>query len=89
MFIAKVVIIPSAWDYSAWVRAYALFLEERLECLRVLKYDVETERPVSNLNSFPRLRFRFPGCLAYDIHNFPSCSNLTLARTFGLCLEFQ
>ncbi|XP_074281139.1 putative clathrin assembly protein At5g35200 [Silene latifolia] len=35
----------SAWDYSGWVRAYALFLEERLECSRVLKYDVETERP--------------------------------------------
>ncbi|XP_057538523.1 putative clathrin assembly protein At5g35200 [Amaranthus tricolor] len=34
----------SAWDYSAWVRAYALFLEEKLECFRVLKYDIETER---------------------------------------------
>ncbi|KAG8639323.1 putative clathrin assembly protein At5g35200 [Manihot esculenta] len=36
---------PNAWDYSAWVRTYALFLEERLECFRVLKYDVETDRP--------------------------------------------
>ncbi|KAH9304166.1 hypothetical protein KI387_008570, partial [Taxus chinensis] len=35
---------PNAWDYSAWVRAYALFLEERLESYRVLKYDIETER---------------------------------------------
>ena len=35
----------AAWDYSAWVRTYALFLEERLECFRVLKYDVESERP--------------------------------------------
>lgn len=34
----------AAWDYSAWVRTYALFLEERLECFRVLKYDVESER---------------------------------------------
>jgi len=33
-----------AWDCSAWVRTYALFLEERLECFRVLKYDIETER---------------------------------------------
>ncbi|KAK9697965.1 hypothetical protein RND81_08G073500 [Saponaria officinalis] len=32
-----------ALDYSAWVRAYAMFLEKRLECFRVLKYDVETE----------------------------------------------
>uniref|UniRef100_A0A0D9VMA2 ENTH domain-containing protein n=2 Tax=Leersia perrieri TaxID=77586 RepID=A0A0D9VMA2_9ORYZ len=32
-----------AWDYSAWVRNYALYLEERLESFRVLKYDVEKE----------------------------------------------
>ena len=43
-----VVVMFSAWDYSAWVRSYALFLEERLECYRVLKYDIETERLVSN-----------------------------------------
>ncbi|XP_010536897.1 PREDICTED: putative clathrin assembly protein At5g57200 [Tarenaya hassleriana] len=35
---------PLAWDCSAWVRTYALFLEERLECYRVLKYDIESER---------------------------------------------
>ena len=34
----------TAWDCSAWVRTYALFLEERLECFRVLKYDTEAER---------------------------------------------
>ncbi|XP_068652701.1 putative clathrin assembly protein At5g35200 [Aristolochia californica] len=34
---------PNAWDYSAWVRSYALFLEEKLECYRILKYDVEAE----------------------------------------------
>ena len=34
----------AAWDCSAWVRTYGLFLEERLECFRVLKYDVEAER---------------------------------------------
>lgn len=34
---------PIAWDCSAWVRTYALFLEERLECFRLLKYDVEAE----------------------------------------------
>ncbi|CAL0304760.1 unnamed protein product [Lupinus luteus] len=32
------------WDCSAWVRTYALFLEERLECFRILKYDIESER---------------------------------------------
>ncbi|KAL2338681.1 hypothetical protein Fmac_013127 [Flemingia macrophylla] len=35
---------PLAWDCSAWVRTYALFLEERLECYSVLKYDIEGER---------------------------------------------
>ncbi|GJM93471.1 hypothetical protein PR202_ga10029 [Eleusine coracana subsp. coracana] len=35
---------PIAWDYSSWVRTYGLFLEEKLECFRVLKYDVEAER---------------------------------------------
>ncbi|XP_006648363.1 putative clathrin assembly protein At5g57200 [Oryza brachyantha] len=35
---------PLAWDCSAWVRTYAFFLEERLECFRVLKFDIETER---------------------------------------------
>ncbi|KAG7597078.1 ENTH domain [Arabidopsis suecica] len=35
---------PVAWDCSGWVRTYALFLEERLECFRVLKYDIEAER---------------------------------------------
>lgn len=49
----------AAWDYSAWVRTYALFLEERLECFRVLKYDVESERAtVSDLMS--------PLCLLQD-----------------------
>ncbi|XP_076900343.1 putative clathrin assembly protein At5g57200 [Bidens hawaiensis] len=32
-----------AWDCSAWVRTYGMFLEERLECFRLLKYDIETE----------------------------------------------
>ncbi|RWR91313.1 AP180 N-terminal ANTH domain-containing protein [Cinnamomum micranthum f. kanehirae] len=35
---------PNAWDYSAWVRTYALYLEERLECFRILNYDAGTER---------------------------------------------
>ncbi|KAJ4962618.1 hypothetical protein NE237_022557 [Protea cynaroides] len=35
---------PLAWDCSAWVRTYALFLEERLECFRILRYDIEAER---------------------------------------------
>ncbi|XP_016565202.1 putative clathrin assembly protein At5g57200 isoform X2 [Capsicum annuum] len=33
-----------AWDCSAWVRTYALFLEEKLECFRTLKNDIESDR---------------------------------------------
>ncbi|KAL5974147.1 hypothetical protein ACLOJK_030810 [Asimina triloba] len=39
---------PLAWDCSAWVRTYALFLEERLECFRILHYDIEAERMTKN-----------------------------------------
>lgn len=63
---------PNAWDYSAWVRTYALFLEERLECFRVLKYDVETDRPrtkdletaelLEHLPALQQLLFHVLGC---------------------------
>ncbi|KAH9610838.1 hypothetical protein KSS87_005285 [Heliosperma pusillum] len=62
----------TAWDYSAWVRAYALFLEERLECFRVLQYDVETEPPrikdldtldlLVQLPALQQLLYRVLGC---------------------------
>lgn len=73
---------PNAWDYSAWVRTYALFLEERLECFRVLKYDVETDRPrtkdldtpelLEQLPSLQQLLFRVLGCQPQGaaVHNF-------------------
>ncbi|KAL9255139.1 putative clathrin assembly protein [Drosera capensis] len=61
-----------AWDYSSWVRAYALYLEERLECFRVLKYDFETERPrtkdldtvdlLEQLPALQQLMYRVLGC---------------------------
>uniref|UniRef100_A0ACD6AEC8 Uncharacterized protein n=1 Tax=Avena sativa TaxID=4498 RepID=A0ACD6AEC8_AVESA len=35
---------PLAWDCSAWVRLYAQYLDERVECFKVLKYDVEADR---------------------------------------------
>lgn len=37
---------PNAWNFASWVRSYALFLEERLECFRILRYDVEAEHPI-------------------------------------------
>ncbi|KAK1292528.1 putative clathrin assembly protein [Acorus calamus] len=63
---------PHAWDYSAWVRSYALFLEERLECYRVLTYDIETEpqkfreldtaQLLEQLSALQQLLFRVFGC---------------------------
>ncbi|XP_073109521.1 putative clathrin assembly protein At5g35200, partial [Elaeis guineensis] len=63
---------PNAWDYSAWVRTYALYLEERLECFRILKYDVETENSrtseldtadlLEQLPALQQLLFRLLGC---------------------------
>ncbi|KAH7675075.1 ENTH/VHS domain-containing protein [Dioscorea alata] len=63
---------PNAWDYSAWVRSYALFLEERLECFRTLKYDVETDPPrtrdldtpelLEHLQALQQLFHRLLGC---------------------------
>uniref|UniRef100_A0A804ILJ4 AP180 N-terminal homology (ANTH) domain-containing protein n=1 Tax=Musa acuminata subsp. malaccensis TaxID=214687 RepID=A0A804ILJ4_MUSAM len=60
------------WDYSSWVRTYALYLEERLECFRVLKYDIETERSrtseaetielLEHLPALQQLLFRLLGC---------------------------
>ncbi|XP_052490752.1 putative clathrin assembly protein At5g57200 [Gossypium raimondii] len=33
------------WDcHTAWVKTYAVFLEKRLDCFRVLQYDIEAER---------------------------------------------
>ncbi|KAF5459213.1 hypothetical protein F2P56_023186 [Juglans regia] len=73
---------PNAWDYSAWVRMYALFLEERLECFRVLKYDIETDRPrtkdldttelLEQLPALQQLLFRVLGCQPQGaaLHNF-------------------
>ncbi|CAN1329757.1 Putative clathrin assembly protein At5g57200 [Linum perenne] len=62
----------NAWDCSAWVRAYALFLEERLECFRVLKYDIEAERTrtrvldrtelLDQLPALQQLLYRLIGC---------------------------
>ncbi|WVZ73257.1 hypothetical protein U9M48_021585 [Paspalum notatum var. saurae] len=61
-----------AWDYSAWVRNYALYLEEKLESFRVLNYDVERDPlrtrdldTIGLLDQLPALQqllFRLLGC---------------------------
>ncbi|XP_039005011.1 putative clathrin assembly protein At5g35200 [Hibiscus syriacus] len=60
------------WDYSAWVRSYALYLEDRLECFRILKYDIEmigprtkgldTAEALEHLTALQQLLFHVLGC---------------------------
>ncbi|XP_057417903.1 putative clathrin assembly protein At4g25940 [Lotus japonicus] len=40
-----------SWECSEWIRAYALFLEERLECYRILRYDIEFETKPSTIST--------------------------------------
>lgn len=42
-----------AWDCSAWIRAYAVFLEERLDCLSNLNIEMESsERGLTKKSGF-------------------------------------
>ncbi|PWA82096.1 hypothetical protein CTI12_AA167450 [Artemisia annua] len=73
---------PKAWDYSSWIRTYALYLEERLNCFHILKYDVETERIrtrdldtpelFGQLSALQQLLYRVLGCEPQGaaVHNF-------------------
>lgn len=36
-------VCKTALDCSSWIQMYAAFLEERVECFRVLGFDIETE----------------------------------------------
>ncbi|KAL5223751.1 hypothetical protein ABZP36_010390 [Zizania latifolia] len=65
---------PLAWECSAWVRTYALYLDERVECFRVLKYDVEADRLVK----LPQASGKAEKLSAFYEH----CKHLELARTF-------
>ncbi|GAY48501.1 hypothetical protein CUMW_112130 [Citrus unshiu] len=51
---------PVAWDHSAWIRNYALYLEERVECFRILRYDVEKSHMGSGRLSIPDLLDQLP-----------------------------
>lgn len=51
---------PQAWNYSAWIRAYALYIEERLECFHVLKYDVSKDQSRNRRLDIPHLLQQLP-----------------------------
>lgn len=83
----------NAWDYSAWVRTYALFLEERLECFRVLKYDVESDPPrtrdldtvelLEQLPSLQQLLFRLLNCQPQGAASYNFVIQLALSMVAG------
>ncbi|THU48943.1 hypothetical protein C4D60_Mb06t04320 [Musa balbisiana] len=82
-----------AWDYSAWVRTYALYIEERLECFHVLKYDVETDPPrtkdletaelLEQLPSLQLLQHRLLGCQPQGA----ACHNVIIHHALSMVVE--
>ncbi|KAL3810562.1 hypothetical protein ACJIZ3_000685 [Penstemon smallii] len=51
---------PSAWDNSTYIRTYALYLEECLECFRVLKYDFYRDHSRTKKFNTPDLLEKLP-----------------------------
>lgn len=80
---------PNAWDYSTWVRTYALYLEERLECFRILKYDVITDSSrikelcipdlLEQLPTLQQLLFRLLACQPEGVTRNNSLIQYTLS----------
>ncbi|CAA6670479.1 unnamed protein product [Spirodela intermedia] len=88
-----------AWDYSAWVRTYALYLEERLECFRVLKYDVETDPPrnrdldtvelLEQLPALQQLLYRLLGCLPQGAASYNFIIQLAISMVAGESIKIH
>ncbi|XP_057767235.1 putative clathrin assembly protein At5g35200 [Salvia miltiorrhiza] len=51
---------PSTMDYSAWIRTYALYIEECLQCFRVLKYDFYSDPTRTKNLDIPALLEQLP-----------------------------
>ncbi|XWS27254.1 hypothetical protein CRYUN_Cryun26dG0099000 [Craigia yunnanensis] len=63
---------PQDWNYSLWVRTYALYLEERLECFHVLKYDVDRDQSRNRRLDIPHLLEQLP-VLQELLHRLLTC----------------
>ncbi|XP_037492581.1 putative clathrin assembly protein At5g35200 isoform X1 [Jatropha curcas] len=82
-----------AWEYSAWVRAYALYLEEHLECYSILKYDIQkspartgelkTPYLLEQLPAMQQLLFRLLGCKPEGMALHNSLIHFALAIVAG------
>eukprot|EP00250_Pteridium_aquilinum_P013227 c21214_g1_i1 orf=237-1928(+) len=90
---------PNAWDYSSWVRTYALYLEERVECFRALKYDLESDQflrtkelntvdLLEHLPALQQLLYRLMGCqpegAAYSNFVIQCALNLVLKESIKI-----
>ncbi|KAL3623845.1 hypothetical protein CASFOL_032661 [Castilleja foliolosa] len=70
---------PSAWDFSAWIRTYALYIEECLECFRVLKYDFHRDHSRTKKLDTPALLEQLPA-LQNLLSRLLGCEPLGVAR---------
>lgn len=69
----------NAWDYSTWIRSYALYLEEYLECYCLVKYDFHREgKRMKELNT-PTLIETIP-CLQKLLSRLLDCQPMGAAQ---------
>ncbi|GMJ07205.1 hypothetical protein like AT5G35200 [Hibiscus trionum] len=60
------------WNYSTWVRKYALYLEECLKCYNVLQYDVDKDQSRNRRLDTPDLLDQLP-ILQELLHRLLNC----------------
>ncbi|XP_059276475.1 putative clathrin assembly protein At5g35200 [Lycium ferocissimum] len=69
----------NAWDYSTWIRSYALYLEEYLECYCLVKYDFQRERKRMKELTTPTLIETIP-CLQQLLSRLLACQPVGAAQ---------
>ncbi|KAM0939338.1 putative ANTH domain, ENTH domain, ANTH domain superfamily protein [Dioscorea sansibarensis] len=72
-----------ASDCSSWVRAYGLFLYERLECFQALKYDIEAEGLSRTLQGSAKGLFQKPVLKCEELIEQLPALQLLLSRLVG------
>ncbi|KAM3383529.1 putative clathrin assembly protein [Capsicum galapagoense] len=69
----------NAWDYSTWIRLYALYLEEYLECYSLVRYDFQRERKRMKEVNTPTLIQTIP-CLQKLLSRLLDCQPMGAAQ---------